>query len=168
MDASFAEQTGIDMKKSTAVSLVAIAAISGCAGMDAVVSPPTVSLESVEMTDVDFDRQTCLLEFVVSNPNPFPLPVESVRYRLSLGEQQFAGGETQASFIVPADGAVEFVISTELNLLRSTSYISTLIRTGMRRQMDYELSGSFAVDIPFANTLKFSNSGRIELQAAGL
>ena len=162
--------TGIDMNtlQSRAVSLVAIAAISGCAGMDAAVNPPAVSLESVEMTDVDFDRQTCLLGFVVSNPNPFPLPVESVRYRIALGDQQFAGGETQGSFTVPPDGAVEFVISTELNLLRSTSYISTLIRTGMRRQMDYELSGSFSVDIPFANTLEFSNSGRIELQAAGL
>ncbi|MFQ5982227.1 MAG: LEA type 2 family protein [Woeseiaceae bacterium] len=147
--------------------LIAVAAISGCAGMEAVVSAPAVNLTSVEMTNADFDRQTFLLGFEVSNPNPFPLPIRSIQYRIRLGEQRFASGETHAKFTVPGDGSGEFMLSVDLDLLRTTSYVSMLIRTGIRRRMDYELSGSFTVDIPFARPLEFSNSGSIDVQAAG-
>ena len=144
-------------------SLVAILAMSGCAGMDVVISSPSVRLTSVEVTDVDFHRQTFLLGFDVSNPNPFPLPIESVRYRIRLGEQRFASGETRGNFTVPSDGNGEFMISVELDLLRTTSQLSSLIGTGIHGNMDYELSGSFAVDIPFTKPLGFSSRARIEL-----
>ncbi len=147
-------------------SLAAFAAISACAGTGSIISSPLVTLTSIEMTGTDFDRQTFLLGFEVSNPNPFPLPIRSVRYRVRLGEQRFASGETQGNFTVPADGNGQFAISVELNLLRTASNISSLIRTGVSRDFDYELSGSFAVDIPFAKPLQFRSGGNIEMQAA--
>ena len=150
-----------------AASLVAIAAMSACVGTGALISAPEVSLTSIEMTSADFDRQTFLLGFHVSNPNPFPLPIKSVRYQVRLGEQQFAGGETQGNFTVPSGGNGQFVISVRLNLLKTTSSLFSLIRTGMSRNIDYELSGSFAVDIPLAKPLKFRSGGSIEMQAGG-
>ena len=147
-------------------SLVAIAAISACATTGSMISAPEVRLMTIEITSADFDRQTFLLSFNVSNPNPFPLPIRSVRYRVRLGEQRFASGETQGNFTVPSDGNEQFAISVELDLLRTTSNISSLIRTGMSRDFDYELSGSFAVDIPFAKPLNFKSGGNIEMQAA--
>jgi LEA14-like dessication related protein len=149
-------------------SLAAIAVISGCAGMETMISSPSVELTSIELTRADFDRQTFLLGFDVSNPNAFPLPVRSVHYRLRLGEQQFASGETQGNFTVPSNGNGNFTISVDLDMLRMTSYVSTMIQTGMRRNIDYELSGSLTVDIPLAPPLQFSNDGNIELRAAGL
>ncbi len=166
---SFIEHSkaGVDMNSRSfglrIASLVAIVTMSGCAGMDAVISSPSVRLTSVEITDVDLHRQTFLLGFEVSNPNPFPLPIKSIQYRVRLGEQRFASGETRGNFTVPSDGNGEFMISVELDLLRMTSQLSSLIGTGMRGNMDYELSGSFALDIPFAKPLAFSSSGRIEL-----
>jgi LEA14-like dessication related protein len=149
-----------------AASLIAFSAISACAGTGSVVSSPVVRLMSIEMTRADFDGQTFLLSFDVSNPNPFPLPIRSVSYRLRLGDQRFASGKTQGNFTVPADGNGAFGISVELDLLRTTSNISSLIRTGMSRDFDYDLSGSFAVDIPFAKPLEFKSGGNIEMQAA--
>lgn len=146
--------------------LFAIVVLSACAGTGAIISSPEVRLTNIEITSVDFDRQTFLLSFNVSNPNPFALPIKSVHYRVRLGEQQFASGETQGNFIVPSEGNGAFAISVQLDLLRTTSNISSLIRTGMTRDVDYELSGSFAVDIPFARPLKFRNGGNIEMQAA--
>jgi LEA14-like dessication related protein len=160
----------VDMNLRTIVlgtaSLLAIAALTACAGTGSIISSPDVRLTSIEITSADFDKQTFLIGFVVSNPNPFPLPIKSVRYRVQLGEQQFASGETQGNFTVPSDGNGEFAISVDLNLLRTTSNISSLIRSGMSRDFDYELSGSFAVDIPFAKPVQFKSGGNIELQAA--
>ncbi len=39
-------------------------------------------------------------------------------------------------------------------------------QVALRRDVDYELSGSFAVDIHFAKPLGFKSGGNIELQAA--
>ncbi len=147
-----------------AASLATIATMSACAGTGAIISTPEVSLTSIEMTSADFDKQTFLLGFDVSNPNPFPLPIKSVRYQVRLGEQQFASGETRGNFTVPSDGNGRFMISVQLNLLKTTSSFSTLIRTGTNRNIDYELSGSFAVDIPLAKPLKFRSGGSIEMQ----
>jgi len=149
-----------------AASLVAIAAISACAGTGSLISSPEVRLISIEMISANFNRQTFLLGFDVSNPNPFPLPIKSVRYRVRLGDQQFASGETQGNFTVPSNGNGEFAISVQLDLLRTTSNLSSLIRTGMSRDVDYELSGNFAVDIPFAKPLHFKSGGNIEMQAS--
>ncbi len=121
---------------------------------------------SIEIVSADLERQTFLLGFDVSNPNAFPLPIKSVRYRVRLGEQQFASGETQGNFTVPSKGNGQFAISVQLDLLRTTSNISSLIRTGLSRDFGYELSGSFAVDIPFSKPLQFKSGGSIELQAA--
>lgn len=147
-------------------SLLAIAVISACAGTGSIISSPQVTLTGIEITRADFDSQTFLLGFEVSNPNPFPLPVKSVRYRVRLGEQQFASGETAGNFTVPSQGNGHFSISVQLNLLKTTSNISSLIRTGMSRDFDYELSGSFAVDIPFTRPLEFESGGNIAMQAA--
>ena len=148
------------------ISLLAIAAISACAGSGSLISSPQVNLTSIEITSADFSGQTFLLSFDVSNPNPFPLPIKSVRYRVRLGEQQFASGETQGNFTVPSKGNGVFAISVQLDLLKTSSNILSLIRSGMSRDLDYELSGSFAVDIPFAKPLEFKSGGNIEMQAA--
>ncbi len=148
------------------ISLLAIAAISACAGSGSLISSPQVNLTSIEITSANFNGQTFLLSFDVSNPNPFPLPIKSVRYRVRLGEQQFASGETQGNFTVPSKGNGGFAISVQLDLLKTSSNLSSLIRSGMSRDLDYELSGSFAVDIPFAKPLEFKSGGNIEMQAS--
>ena len=66
---------------------------------------------------------------------------------------------------MPSDGNGQFMISVQLDLLKTTSNLFTFIRTGMSRNINYELSGSLAVDIPFAKPLKFRSGGSIEMQA---
>lgn len=151
-----------------AVLLVAILAMTACAGTGALISSPDVRLTSVELTDADFHRQKFLLGFHVSNPNSFPLPVKSVTYRLRLGDQHFVSGKTQGNFSVPSNGDSSFAISVEVDLLRTTTKLAGFLPGNVRQDLNYELSGSLAVDIPFAKPLEFSHSDRIDLLAAGL
>ena len=144
----------------------AIVAISACAGSGAIINSPDVRLTSVEITGADFHRQKFLLGFHVSNPNPFPLPVKSVAYRVRLGDKHFASGETQGNFTVPSNGNTSFVLSVEVDLLRSTTNLAGFIPGRIREDLNYELNGSFAVDIPFTKPLEFSHSDRIDLLAA--
>ena len=141
--------------------------LSSCASMpERLVSSPQVNLRDVQLVGLDFNRQTFLLSFDVTNPNPFPLPVRSVGYGVKLDGQYFANGETTSEFRVPADGDASFAISVDLNLLKTAPQLLSIVRDGTREDIRYELEGKFSVDLPFAPSLKFSDSGVIRVTAS--
>ena len=151
-----------DCLRFTSVLMIA-ACLSACASSGAIVDSPTVDLIDVELTSASFKRQTFLLRFQVANPNPFPLPVKAVEYRVTIDQQKFAGGETQGGFTIPAAGDESFAISVELDVLKSATHLASLLRGGFSENVSYELKGSLAVDIPFVKPLSFSNSGIVNM-----
>lgn len=138
--------------------------LSACAGTEAIVATPKVDLVSVELERVSISQQTFLLGFDVSNPNAFPLPVKSVRYRVMFDDERFTGGETVAAFNIPARGSDRFFISVDLDILNSVTQISSLLRGGVPEHVSYRVDGSLTVDIPFAQPLGFASSGVIQVQ----
>ncbi len=139
--------------------------LSACAGMETVISSPGVSLRNVEASSLDFSKQTFVLSFDVSNPNPFPLPINYVSYGVKLDKLRFASGETAASFTIPANGDGEFAISVDLDLLRTAPQLLYTVRDGITRDLPYELSGKLGIDIPFVERISFKTSGEIRLHA---
>lgn len=142
---------------------VASLMLSACAGTETLVATPQVELTRVSLERASFDRQTFLLSFDVSNPNAFPLPIRSIKYRLLFDDERFAGGETAASFTVPAHGDDRFAISVEIDILGSASHVTSLLSGGIPDHVNYRLDGSLAVDIPFTRPLPFSSSGAIQV-----
>ena len=137
--------------------------LSGCAATGAMIDSPTVNLTSVKLAEVSLNRQTFHLGFDVDNPNPFPLPIQAVEYRVILDEEKFAGGATEGGFTVPARSQDDFTISVDLDVLNSAAQLSSLLRGGMREPVSYELQGNLTVDIPFAKPLPFSSTGVIQV-----
>jgi len=144
--------------------LFAAALLASCATSRVTLPAPEVTLTGVRVKDIGIGGQEFLLGFSVSNPNPFPLPVRSIRYNVRLDGQNVAGGETQGDFVVSARDDGEFVIGVELDLLQSVSQLASLLKGGMPETIDYELHGSLAVDIPFARPVPFSSSGVIRVR----
>ena len=146
---------------------VALAIALGSCATGPVVESPGVSLRNVEVTSLNFSRQSFLLGFDVTNPNPFPLPVTRVRYGVELDGQPFAGGESAGRFTVPALGDGTFAISVELDLLKTAPRILEIVRSGHGRDIPYALEGDFGVDIPLVHSLPFRKTGEIRLAAHG-
>ena len=142
--------------------------VAGCASTGVMVERPSVSLSNVEVTEIDLDSQTFVLDFDVSNPNPFPLPVRSIAYGVELEGLRLASGETQGAFTVPAGGQENFVITVDVNLMRTAPQLLFIVRDGIYRDIPYALEGSFAIDIPFTNPVSFRNEGSIRLNAGEL
>lgn len=139
--------------------------LASCAGMESAISKPEVSLRNVEVSTIDFSKQTFVLGFDVSNPNPFPLPVNYVSYGVKLNEQRFASGETVASFTIPANSDSQFAISVDLDLIRTAPQLLHAVRDGIKQDLSYELSGKLGIDIPLVDRVAFSSSGAIRLHA---
>jgi len=143
--------------------LVTVWMLSACASVESLVSSPTVSLRGMQMTEFSFSGQTFVLDFDVTNPNPFSLPVNSVTYGVVLDGHTFASGNTRGSFSVPAGGASEFAISVELNLVQTAPKLLSIVRDGARRDIPYAIDGELGVDIPYTPPLSFSSNGEIRL-----
>lgn len=148
----------------TSIVMLLCAALTGCASSGRVIETPTVLLEGIALQELNFQQQTFQLRFNVANPNGFPLPISSVRYKVFLEQMQFAGGETGGRFTVPANGATSFDVSVNLDLMKSASSLSSLLRGGVNRPLDYQLQGSLAVALPFTKPLNFSREGTIVVQ----
>lgn len=139
--------------------------LAACASTNTMISSPTVNLTSVELTAMSLKRQTFNLGFDVGNPNPFPLPVKAVEYRLLFDNERFAGGATAGSFTVPAGGHDAFTISVDLDFLNTATQVAALFRGGVPEQVNYELQGSLTVDIPFVRPIPFSSTGVIDVNS---
>lgn len=150
--------------KSVLLLLVSLV-LGACAGTQIAINPPVVSLKKVDVTEVDFSKQTFLLSFEVMNPNSFSLPINYVSYGVKLDKHRFASGETAASFTVPANSDSEFAISVDLDLFRTAPQLLYTFRDGTMRDLSYELSGEFGIDVPFVGSVAFEHNGEIRLQS---
>lgn len=149
--------------------LIALFALGGCAtSVQDLVKNPVVELRAVQIVGLGFNSQTFLLSFDISNPNAFALPVRSINYALKLDGQRFASGQTASEFSVPANGASQFAISVDLNLLQTAPKLLSIVRESVRKDVSYELDGRLAVDLPLVPAVNYRNSGSIRLSPGSL
>ena len=144
---------------------IAVAALllSACATLEDLVTPPGVSLRNVHAEELGFDRQTFLLSFDVSNPNPFPLPLTEIRYGIELDGMRFASGRTPASLNIPAGSDSEFAIRVEMDLVSTVPDLLFVLRNGMDRDIPYSLKGELHTSIPGARPVHFASAGAVRL-----
>lgn len=157
----------MSMRKRSITAVVAtLVLMSACATVGQLVSTPIVNLRDVQVQSLDLAHQTFLLSFDVTNPNPFPLPIRTIRYAVDLDGRRFASGDAQKAFTVPASGDGDFAISVELNLLQTAPELLFIAREGIRRDIAYSLSGEFGIDMPYAKPVAFTNDGFIRLKSS--
>lgn len=149
------------------VTFIGMSLLAGCASMGNIVSAPDVRLRQVQVESIDVSGQSFLLSFDVTNPNPFPLPISTISYAVSLDGHPFASGNTDSSFTVPARGDGEFAISVDLNLLRTAPELLFIARDGFRRDIAYSLEGELGIDLPYAKPVAFGTDGHVRLQTPG-
>ena len=86
-----------------AAGLSAAAMLGGCT-LTAPLEPPKLSIVNVQLLSGDLLTQQLRARVHVQNPNDRPLAVKGLEYTIEVEGEQFAGGETAASFVVPARG----------------------------------------------------------------
>ena len=148
--------------------VVVLCGLGACASLpESAVSRPEVELRDVQLVGLGFKNQTFLLSFDISNPNPFPLPVNHVSYGVRLDGHRFASGQTQSDISVPAGGEAQFAISVELDLLNTAPQLLSIMRDGTRRDISYALEGQLGIDIPMTPPLSYRTDGSIRLNTGG-
>ncbi len=148
--------------------LAALASLAACETLpENLIERPEVALREVQVVGLGLNAQTFLLSFDISNPNPFPLPVNHVSYGVNLDGERFATGKTPSEIRVPAEGATQFAISVDLDLLRTAPALWSIVREGVRGEVPYELNGELGIGIPLTPPVKFRSTGAIRLNSGG-
>jgi LEA14-like dessication related protein len=141
--------------------LVLVALLSACASGPRLVAPE-LEAARLQLQSVGLLQQQFLLTLRVYNPNTMPLPIEAIDYQVELAGQKMAEGETAVSFSIPAHESRDFDLRLRTDLMSSLRSVSKWL-AGSPEELEYRLSGSVRVDIPFVRPFDFAQVGTIPL-----
>jgi LEA14-like dessication related protein len=123
---------------------------------------PQLSIAGVQIVSTDVWQQRLKVRMHVHNPNNIALPVKGIEYSVELAGQQFASGESDAAFTVPALGDAEFDTTLTTNV--TGALLRIFARGGnMSDPVDYHLTGKVTLQ-GFMRSVPFDQKGSIKLQ----
>jgi LEA14-like dessication related protein len=124
---------------------------------------PALSVVGIEMVNGSLLQQNFRVKFNIQNPNDRALPVSGLHASLSVGGEHIAQGQNDRAFVVPAKGDMEFDMMITANMA-----LALLKLTNKMNQhadsIDYDVSGSASIDLPFLRDLPFHQTGSFSLK----
>jgi LEA14-like dessication related protein len=141
--------------------LVALLGLSGCSLFVPKLEAPHLSVVGVELQKSALWQQKLRLRMHVDNPNDRVLPIRGITYTLDVNGQEFAHGESAASFVVPALGQAEFDMNTTANMAGT---IISLLSHGTDANVEYHLAGRISLAHGLLRSVPFDQRGTFRLQ----
>lgn len=143
--------------------LTAVLLLGGCA-LTPKLTPPTLTVVDVQLQGSDLWEQHLKVRMHVQNPNDRALPIKGLQYTLEVEGQQFASGESAASFIVPARGEAEFDMNVTTNLAGTLLKLLARGSDTLSQSVAYRLTGKVSLSEGLLRSLPFDERGEFKLQ----
>jgi len=130
-----------------------------------VIKPPSISVQSLKLTELSLSKVAFEFGLDINNPNTFQLNVANLDYALDInGFNSISGLIDEAAEVAPKSNSL-LVIPFEFNLLQIGMGAYQVISN--REPLDYEFTSSTLVsmDLPFfeASTFNFDKSGTLNI-----
>jgi len=148
------------MKKRLILSLFIISlVISSCAGIgQSLLQAPDIKVTNVRVTHLSLTNQNIVFTLGIDNPNPIPIPLKGLTYKLDLNGVEFASGFNESDISIPAGGNSVMDLNINGDLLSFIQKFGGIKQGGL----DYNLSGDIAL---LNRSLRFpySQGGKLNL-----
>jgi LEA14-like dessication related protein len=141
--------------------VLAMLCLSGCSLFVPKLEPPRLSVVNVEFQKGALWQQKLRVRMHVDNPNDRVLPIKGITYTLDVNGQEFAHGESAASFIVPAMGQAEFDMNMTANMAGT---IISLLSHGSDANVQYHLAGRISFSQGLMRSIPFDQRGSFSLR----
>jgi len=168
-------QFGHLLRYPAALAVVALA--TGCAGLQQAMDAqkPTVSLESMRVEAIDFDRADVVFELRVDNPNAFDIDLAGFDYAIALEGKDFLSGRRDRKISLPANGSDTLAVPLTIPFARVQEIVGDLrerdeIAYAIEVASDVELGvlGARRVEATERGTLPVPRRPSISLQGVGI
>jgi LEA14-like dessication related protein len=123
---------------------------------------PTLTPQTVELTDVQINEQQFRVQLHVQNPNDRALPIKSASCTLEVAGVEVGNGHSAQPFSVPAHGETDFDMVVTTNLVATVPNLLRRIFAGGELPK-YHLSGWVNPDITLLPPIPFSKSGQLSI-----
>jgi LEA14-like dessication related protein len=134
--------------------------LGGCALFAPKFQTPTLAVVGMELERGDLFEQHLKVRMRVQNPNDRALPVKALSYTLELAGQEFARGDSAASFTVPALGEAEFDMHVTTNM--AATLVRLLGHSG--DELTYRLAGKVTLSEGMLRSIPFDEHGSFKLR----
>ena len=135
-------------------------AVSACSQIaERAFARPVITVRGVKVHSIGLTGGSLDVSLFITNPNPYPLPVQRATYRFTLSDSTEVGrGESAAAFTLPAhdSAAVQLPVDVSWQGLRAAARDAS--RDGT---VDYRLTGIVKLDTPLGDpNVPFDIAGR--------
>ncbi len=144
------------------LALLAALVSSGCAPK---FTRPNVTVVAVEMRGGNLLQQKFAVKLNIQNPNDRALPVQGLHVELNVSGEQIASGVSDHAVVVPAFGDSEFDMTITANLALVLLKLQDKANQHAD-SIDYVLTGTASLDLPFLHDLPFHQSGSFLLHGS--
>jgi LEA14-like dessication related protein len=120
---------------------------------------PTLTVANIEYQGGNILQQNFQISFNLHNPNARALPVSGLAAQLSVDGDVIASGASARAFTVPALGDGQFDMTVKADM--ATALIKVLNHSDA---LNYELTGTVSIDLPFFRSLPFHQNGILPLR----
>jgi LEA14-like dessication related protein len=140
---------------------LAVLGLCGCSLFVPKLEPPRLSVIDIEFQKGALWQQKLRIRMHVDNPNDRALPIRGITYVLDVNGQEFAHGESAASFVVPALGEAEFDMNMTANMAGT---ILSLLSHGSDPSVDYRITGRISLSEGLLRSIPFDQHGTFKLR----
>lgn len=137
------------------------ALLTGCSLFVPKFDKPTFEVVGITLGRSDLLQQHLVVRMRVDNPNNRELPVKGLSYTFEVNGEQLAQGQSDASFVVPANGEAEFDTSVTTNM--ATAMLRWLNRHNSA-PLNYRFSGKVQLSAGLIRSVPFERTGVLDLQ----
>jgi LEA14-like dessication related protein len=135
---------------------------AGCSLVAPKFERPDVSVAGIELVSGNLFEQDFLVKLNVQNPNARELPVTGLHVEVNVAGERLASGVSNRPFVVPAHGSTQFDMTITANM--ALALLKLRQRSDSRADsIDYDMTGSASIDLPFLHDLAFQQKGTIAL-----
>lgn len=124
---------------------------------------PQVSLNRIDIKDLSFAKASLLMVLDLSNKNDFKVGMDSLDYKVTLGNSELASGRAVSVGTIKENGESTIELPVTLNFLQLGQAAYRLL---LNASSDYEVSGNFQFQVPKIGQkdVAFSKKGTVPIR----
>jgi LEA14-like dessication related protein len=143
-------------------ALLLVALLAGCAGFGTRIETPDIKVTSLRLAEAGLFEQRFDVRLRVTNPNPVPLPLQGLSYRLMVSGIEIGSGVARPDRQFEAWGETEVAVSLVTGTLAMADLLSRW-REDRSEAIDYRIEGRVSLG-RLAPDLSFARDGSVPLR----
>lgn len=153
--------TTLSARVRLAAAALAVLAFGACSSLVPKLQPPQLDVVGVEIVKADLLQQQLRVRMHVHNPNDRALPVRGIEYTVQVAGEDFAHGDSDRDFTVPALGEFEFDVNVYAN---AAPLVLKYALGGRRDPLPYRIVGKVQLASGLIRSVPFNQTGELKLR----